>query len=48
MELLGLDEEEEQVQISEEVIKTLCHELKSKSSKIKEIALIELGNIGKP
>jgi hypothetical protein len=34
------------VQISEEVVRVLAQELKSKSAKVKEVALIELGNIG--
>jgi HEAT repeat protein len=36
------------VQISEEVVRVLSQELKSKSAKVREVALIELGNIGHP
>lgn len=34
--------------MSQEVVMTLTHELKNKSSKLREIALLELGNIGQP
>lgn len=36
------------LQISHEVIQTLILQLKNKSSSIREIALLELGNIGQP
>jgi hypothetical protein len=36
------------VPISEEVVRALGQELKNKSLKIREVALLELGNIGHP
>ena len=47
MEVRNLGKEEK-VQSSEEVVRTWNSELKSKSTRIREIALIELGNIGHP
>ena len=46
-QVLGL-EPDEKVAVSEEVVRTLVNELRNKSVKIREIALLELGNIGKP
>jgi HEAT repeat protein len=41
-------EDEGSIAVSDEVVKLLTSELKNKSAKIREIALLELGNIGQP
>lgn len=45
--VLGLDQDTQKVRIDGEVVKVLTQELRNNSLKIKEIALLELGNIGK-